>query len=48
MRHTTCMYRPTEDVVPIEWHGAVKMLPEKKPGKSKKNGKGGGDGAAKH
>ena len=31
-------YRPTEEFVPIEWRGTVKMLPEKdkKPGKGKK------------
>jgi hypothetical protein len=29
-------YRPTEETVPIEWHGNVKMLPEKKPKKGKK------------
>ncbi len=28
-------YRPSEDVVPIEWHGNVKMLPEKKAKRGK-------------
>jgi hypothetical protein len=28
-------YRPSEDVVPIEWHGNVKMLPEKKSKRGK-------------
>ncbi len=32
-------YRPTEDFVPIEWHGKVKMLPKHK-GKDSKKGKG--------
>ena len=33
-------YRPTEEFVPIEWHGHVKMLPEKKkPEKKAEKGK---------
>jgi hypothetical protein len=28
-------YRPTEEYIPIEWHGNVKMLPEKKPKRNK-------------
>ena len=37
-------YRPSEEFVPIEWRGTVKMLPEKKDKKSKKAKKAGDDG----
>ncbi|HET6562148.1 MAG TPA: hypothetical protein VFG72_09755 [Marmoricola sp.] len=33
-------YRPTEEFVPIEWHGKVKMLPEKKKKNEKRTKKG--------
>ncbi len=35
-------YRPTEEFVPIEWSGNVKMLPEKKKPKKSKKAKGDG------
>lgn len=38
-------YRPTEQYVPIEWRGPVKMLPKDKPKSGKDSGKDSGKGS---